>query len=499
MRKRAYRATPVKNVNISAICAELPEGLVQVGIDVAKEEFLVVIRDAAGSYSRPWKVRQPSEIPLFIEMLQEIATHRQVVVAMESTGTYGDVLRQALTDAGIEVRLVSSLHTNQHAEVFDGVPSNHDGKDAAIVAELAAIGKSKPWPWREGTAWEQNVERTADWLDAQQDILQLWLGRLESLLARHWPEILSIMKLNSATILKILSKYGGPAELANDPSAAECLRRWGGSFLTEAKIEKILLGAQTTLGVRMSNEKLQVVQLYAQQALQARKEVQRAKTKLRGLAKKNAVVQRMAQVVGDVTACVLWSAVGDPRKYHCAHAYLKSLGLNLKVRSSGKHVGKVKITKRGPSRGRRWLFFSSMRTVQQAPVKAWYEAKKRRDKNQGLCGVVAVMRKLALAVHAVTCRPDPFMLERLFPGRPWRSQMPSPRGASQAGALPPDPRDLSLSCQTRKGKDREKKRVVTKDSPPPDLSTSATGAALGTVPTGALSSAQSKKQLARTK
>jgi transposase len=496
MRKRAYRATAVKNVNITAVCAELPEGSIQVGIDIAKEEFLVVIRDGRGCFSRPWKVRQPSEISFFVKQLQELASHRQLSVAMESTGTYGDVLRQALTDAGIEVRLVSSLHTKQHAEVFDGVPSNHDGKDAAIVAELAAYGKSKPWAWREGTTWEQTVERTADWLDAQQDILQVWLGRLESLLARHWPEILSLMKLNSGTMLRMLAKYGGPSEVAKDPSAADCLRRWGGSFLSEAKIQRIVIAAQTSLGVRMSKEKLQVIQLYAQQALEARKEVQRAKTKLREWAKKNAVVQRMAQVVGDVTACVLWAAVGDPRKYHCARAYLKALGLNLKVRSSGKHEGKLKITKRGPSRGRRWLYFSSLRTVQQAPVRAWYEAKKLKDKNQGLCGLVAVMRKLAMAVHAVTCRPDPFELQRLFPGRPWRSPMGD---ASPAGALPPDPRDLSLSCQSRKGKGKQKKGGVTNESPPPDLSILAPGAALGTVPTGALSSVQSKKHLARTK
>lgn len=491
MQKRAYRSTAVQDVKISEVIARLAEGPVWVGMDVAKKEVLVVLRDNAGVYSRPWKVRQPTDLGLLVDLLLELSKRGPVITAMESTGTYGDALRQSLTDAGLEVRLVSSLATSKYAETFDGVPSNHDGKDAAVVAELAAIGKSKPWSWCDPNAWERKVECLVEWMDSQQDILQIWIGRLESVLARHWPEVLSLLKLNSATLLKLLAKYGGPAALAKDPAAAATLARWGGPLLIPEKIEAVVAAARDTVGVRMSPEKILALQTYARQAIQARKEICRAKSNLVKLAHENEVVMKMAQVVAPVTACVLWSAIGDPRAYHCGHAYLKAFGLNLKERSSGKHKGKLKITKRGPSRGRRWLFFSSLRVVQQQPVKAWYLAKKHKDKNQALCGLVAVMRKLVLAIHAVTVGSEPFSLERLFPGRPGKSRPKSTQAAQ--GALPPDPRNLSPSCRTRKGKSR----VVTKGSPPPDLSTSATGSALGSVSTGALSSAQSKKQIAR--
>ena len=46
----------------------------------------------------------------------------------------------------------SSKAASDYAEVFDGVPSQHDGKDAAVVAELAAIGKSRPWPCETASA-----------------------------------------------------------------------------------------------------------------------------------------------------------------------------------------------------------------------------------------------------------------------------------------------------------------------------------------------------------
>jgi transposase len=112
--------------------------------------------------------------------------------------------------------------------------------------------------------------------------------------------------------------------------------------------------------------------------------------------------------------------LGDPANYHCGDAYRKAMGLNLKERSSGKYEGKLKITKRGPSMARRWMFFAAMRILQKPPVRRWFEAKKRKDGDRGLGAVVAVMRKLAPALHAVGARGEKFSLERLFPGRLFR-------------------------------------------------------------------------------
>jgi hypothetical protein len=57
-------------------------------------------------------------------------------VALESSGTYGDVFRQAANDAGLLVERVSAKAVKDDSEGFDGVPSNHDGKDAAIIGTL---------------------------------------------------------------------------------------------------------------------------------------------------------------------------------------------------------------------------------------------------------------------------------------------------------------------------------------------------------------------------
>jgi hypothetical protein len=93
------------------------------------------------------------------------------------------------------------------------------------------------------------------------------------------------------------------------------------------------------------------------------------------------------------------------------------MGLNLKERSSGKHQGKLKITRRGPGIVRKWLYFAAMRTVKLPEVKPWYEAKKAKDGDRGKGALVGVMRRLAPALYAIGAHGERYEPWRLFPGR----------------------------------------------------------------------------------
>jgi len=490
MARRVYQAVCVKKVLFQKAWESLAEGAVWVGADIGKEEILTVLRDTRGKFLRPWKTRQPGELRELVAALVEIARHRPMVVAMESTGTYGDALRQALSDAGLSVHRVSGKAVKDYAEIFDGVPSNHDGKDAAIIAELTALGKSRPWPYRARSAWEGELASWVQWLDTHQQIQQMWLGRLEGMLARHWPEATRIVKLSSATLHRTLAEYGDPRKLAEDAEATSLLKRWGGRFLSEAKRTALEESARTTVGVRMTAEDQKRMQCYGEEIRQTRREIRQAQRALKKLAEKDETLARQAAVIGAPTACVIRVGVGCVRQYASGEAYRKAMGLNLKERSSGKYKGKLKLTKRGPSLPRRWLYFAAMRILQKPPVRGWYEAKRARDGDRGLKAVIGVMRKLALALYAVGARGEPFALERLFPGQPRRKI----KAASQRfspGALPPDPRDLSPGCQSRR---RKTENGATRVAPSPVL---APGSALGSVPTGALPSVRVKRRLAQ--
>ena len=157
MSSKAYRTTRVNEVNWEQL-ARGKEGLgVTLGIDVGKFELRVVCRWADGRFERPWRVKNPWEIPTFLGLVRQVRAGRKLVVALEPSGTYGEALRQALWDNGIEVQRVGTKASHDYAEVFDGVPSQHDGKDAAVVAELAALGKAKPWAYQAADSWEEEL------------------------------------------------------------------------------------------------------------------------------------------------------------------------------------------------------------------------------------------------------------------------------------------------------------------------------------------------------
>lgn len=185
---RTYRARSVKNVDWKDVVKGRGRQVVHVGIDVGKRAVLAVVRWNGNEFERPWLVKNPDEIRQFVGLLVEVKRGRQLTVAMEPTGTYGDVLRQALFDAGIRAERVSPKVAHDYAEVFDGVPSQFDGKDAAVVAELAALGKSQEWKYETRSIADEEMAYWVDWMDAQRRQAAMWLGRLKALLARHWPE-----------------------------------------------------------------------------------------------------------------------------------------------------------------------------------------------------------------------------------------------------------------------------------------------------------------------
>jgi transposase len=414
MSSKAYRATRVNDVNWEQL-ARGKEGLgVTLGVDVGKFDLWVVCRWRDGRFERPWRVQNPGEIPALLALVGPIGAEREVVVALESSGTYGDALRQALADQGIAIQRVGGKAAHDYAEVFDGVPSQHDGKDAAVVAELAALGKARPWEYQPADPWGQELTYWVEDMVAQRQMLTIWQGRLEGLLSRHWPEASQVLKLSSGTLLRVLKRYGSPQALAADPGAAAQLTRWGGSLLSPEKVEALLRGARSSVGVRAGQWQQRQIQDYAEKALAARQQSDRAQRQLRRLAEGHPVLAAQGKVVGVPTACVLWVSTGDPRDFDSSAAYRKAMGLNLVERSSGTYRGELRISKRGSARTRQWLYFAALRLVQRCGVRPWYEAKKARDEGDARRVLVAVMRKLAVALYYVGVKGEEFRPQRLF-------------------------------------------------------------------------------------
>jgi transposase len=414
MKSKAYRAVDVKHLDLAALLRDRNEKIVHAGLDTGKESILCTLRWGAHDFERPWRVRNPFDLTRLAQLLATVARGRQLIVALEPTGTYGDALRHALQQAGLTVQRVSPKAASDYAEVFDGVPSQHDGKDAGVIAELAAQGRSWPWPLAVPSEAEQELAYQVEWLDGQRRQVLLWYGRLEALLSRHWPEATRLLKLTSGVLLRCLAEYGGPRQLAAAADAADRLRRWGKGLLAADKAEALVASARQTAGVPPGPWEEERLRRYAHEIQKGQQQMRAARRRLRQLAQGHALLQAMGQVVGVPTACVLWVALGNPQQYHCGPAYRKAMGLNLKERSSGRWQGKLKITKRGPSQVRRWLYLAALRWLRQEPVRSWYLQQKAQRRGAGKAAVIGVMRKLALTLYRVAGRGEPFDPQQLY-------------------------------------------------------------------------------------
>ncbi len=245
---------------------------------------------------------------------------------MESTGTYGEAVRRALTLAHLDVQRVSGKAVRDYAEIFDGVPSQHDGKDAAMIAELTAFGKGKAWPFSERSESEQEIDHYVQRIDAYRKQMNMWVGRLEGLIARHWPELTDLLALNSATVLQLLAKYGSPAELLSDPNASNQLTTWSRGRLSTAKIALILASAKATHGVPVCLAERKWIQEIAAEGLSAYRKVQQCERALEALAENHQGIQLLSDLGRGDDVCVVVNGRRSSKLRQC-WSFLKSAGL----------------------------------------------------------------------------------------------------------------------------------------------------------------------------
>ena len=335
----------------------------------------------------------------------------QIDIVIESTGTYGDAMRYQFRNRGFEIYQINAKRVSDAQEIYDGVPSMHDAKSATIISRLHREGLSKLWI--ELSDDERTLNALRREYDMHQSQYQRNQNRLEAYLSRHWPEVGYLLSLDSVTLEKLLIEYGSPERIASDAkNAAKKMRLWGGHLLSNSKIELVITSACKTLGQPCIESEFYYLQALATEMQHSRLQQKKAKQALEARINSDNDLKEMGALIGLVTTAVLLSCHLDPRQYDCARSFQKALGLNLKEKSSGRHVGQLKITKRGSSIARSYLYFAALRLIKNnAVAKAWYLNKvDLRAKNKT---VIAVMRKLSKALWYVG-RGEKFDANKLF-------------------------------------------------------------------------------------
>ena len=409
MKKKSYRIVDVKNVRLEDVKASLSTSKRAVfGIDVAKSEVVVSIGGDDGEAIVVFKVKQPAELPQLLNLATELrASGYEVELAAESTGTYSDVLVYQARQRGLSVHRVSTKFVHDAKEIHDGVASKHDAKDATLILWLHVQGKSGPW-----LPQEESQRRAKAVVSRREIHVHAYVanaGRLEALLARHWPELLALGTAIGVLLLKLLVELPSPRRITEDVEAANRLLKRHRAD----KITAILASAATSQGVVMIEEEELNVSELAKQRLAQWREIARIDKELRELLRRDPVAVHLAALVGPTTAMVLAADLGDLGKYASPKALEKACGLNLREHSSGKRKSGLHITKRGPARVRQYLYLAALRLLKLNPiVRAWYAKRVARGQKK-ICAVVAVLRKLVRSLVFVA-RGEDFQAEKLF-------------------------------------------------------------------------------------
>jgi len=412
MSKHRYHAIECKKFDWSKLVETVSGQRVVLAIDVAKQDFVAAFAFEGQVLSRiKWK--HPNETNDLLVGIETIAESGDLEAVMEPSGTYGDALRWQLVKRGIDVYLVSPKRVHDAAEVYDGVPSLHDAKAAEIIAHLHFEKRSVPW--NEMTKERRAAEARLSKLRICKKRHQAELNRLEAQLSRHWPESQNILDQKSLTLQRVLAAFGGPEQINIHADEARALMQCrGGPGLRSDKIEQLLHSAGHTLGVPCIAEENEGLQWLATQLLETHDLLLTIEREVKQLVSDSEVLTSAAHIVGEVTSAVLLAALGDPRSYFDADSYCKGLGLNLKERSSGKHKGRLSITKRGPSIARYYLYFAALRLISKDPlVKRWFAAKTSRPGAIKLKTVIELMRKLAKGLW-YSAQGKAFCVDKLF-------------------------------------------------------------------------------------
>ena len=394
MKKHTYRAQKVNTINWQQVKEQTLGETLVLAVDVAKSQqyALLTTEDHTKSWMMQWNHLEHTFY--LIEQLKSLQT--PVSVVMESTSTYGDSLRYQCRQAGFAIYQAHAKKVHDAREIFDGVPSLHDAKSAWLIAKLHKDSITKLWC--ESTIEERRMNALRLEYDLHQDQHLRNQNRLEAYMSRHWPEVLALMPIGSVTLEQLIKHYGSPQKVAAEAKqAALNMRSWGKTGLSVENIAAVIASAINTLGEPCIEAECQFLMALASELDHSRLQKQTAKQALEALVDNDEGLREMGRVIGKATTAVLVSLHLDPRRFTSPKSYQKALGVNLTEKSSGQINGRLRLSKRGSSVARKFLYMAALRLLVKDPlIEKWYKAKK--DDRAKLKTVIALMRKLPLAL-----------------------------------------------------------------------------------------------------
>lgn len=330
----------------------------------------------------------------------------EIIVGFESTGPYMEPLTQFLrSKKGIRLVQVNPMHTKRLKELSGNSPLKTDRKDPKVIADIIALGHALTVVLPEGPAAElrrltQGRERTIE------NRTRLF-NQLQCLLVISFPEFLQVMKdVKTASAQHLLRHYPTAQDILTlgEPALAAILRKVSRGKLREDRARALVEAASESVGVREGRSSMLLeIGLMLDTIATYDRFIESLEVEM---------VRHLEQIpysrvilslkgIGPVTTAGLIGEVGDFTKFGTISEVMKLAGLDLYEVSSGKHRGKLRISKRGRPLIRKLLYFAALSAVRKGgTMHEWYQ----RALGRGMIktkALVAVSRKLLGIIFAL--------------------------------------------------------------------------------------------------
>jgi transposase len=330
----------------------------------------------------------------------------EIIVGFESTGPYMEPLAQFLRNKkGVRLVQVNPMHTKRLKELSGNSPLKTDRKDPKVIADIIELGHALTVVIPEGPAAElrrltQGRERT---IESRTRLF----NQLQCLLVISFPEFLQVMTdVKTASAQHLLRYYPTPQDIValGESSLASLFRKVSRGQLREDRARALFEAANESVGVREGRSSMLLeIGLMLDTIAAYDRFVEGLETEM---------VRHLEQIpysrvilslkgIGPVTTAGLIGEVGDFTKFGTISEVLKLAGLDLYEVSSGKHRGKLRISKRGRPLMRKLLYLAALSTVRKGgAMHEWYQRALGRGMKKTKA-LVAVSRKLLGIIFAL--------------------------------------------------------------------------------------------------
>ena len=329
----------------------------------------------------------------------------EIAVGFESTGPYAEPFINYMSKKPVKLMQVNPMHTKRLKEVNGNSPNKTDKKDPRVISDIMRLNHGLSVIIPQGVNAElrrltQARERTTKDLTAQGN-------RLQMLMFLIFPEFYEIMKTTlSKSALFLLKTCPLPEDIVEMGigSLTSSLKKISRGKLKKERAQELMDAARQSVGIDQGTKSIVIEIRYIVENIEnILRQIDVLEKQMKCCLRQVPYSRNILSIkgVGIITAAGLIGEVGDFRAFKTVKELLKLAGLDLYEISSGEHKGKHRISKRGRSLMRKFLYCATLGTVKSNGI---FHKEYSMMKDRGMIkmkAVVALSRKLLRVIYAL--------------------------------------------------------------------------------------------------